>query len=206
MRESALWFSHSLPNDDVLAVASRNQALPGSRKTSIYAWTLEPSQALVQVVAAEQLSEGSMPCSTFEEPCRYANCILRTRNCHHHSRISFSRMEGTCPFCDDDDVSISFQYSFLYLVVKAPITIALNIARVLATLIYPLPSRRIPLLRIIAEHRAQPTRDYGAGRTHGCLPGHPWLLLLLAMCYSMRILRKGVRLFFSAPSPTNVCC
>lgn len=115
----------------------------------------------------------------------------RTRNCHHHSRISFSRIEGTCPFCDDDDVSMSFQY------VKAPITTALNIARVLATSIYP-PSRRIPLLHNIAERRAQPTRDYGAGRTHGCLPGHPWLLLLLiAMCYSMRILRKGVRLFCS---------
>lgn len=66
---------------------------------------------------------------------------------------------------------MTFQYlfntrseSFQYLLVKAPITTAFNIARALATLIYP-PSRRIPLLRIIAEHRAQPTRDYGAGRT-----------------------------------------
>ncbi|KAL7804586.1 hypothetical protein V8C43DRAFT_268379 [Trichoderma afarasin] len=111
-------------------------------------------------------------------------CELHSENAELSSPFKdlFSRMEGTCPFCDDDDISISFQYSFLYLVVKAPITIALNIARVLATLIYPLPSRRIPLLRIIAEHRAQPTRGYGAGRTHGCLPGHPWLLLLLAMC------------------------
>lgn len=64
---------------------------------------------------------------------------------------------------------MSFQYSFPYLVVKAPITTALNIARVLATSIYP-PSRRIPLLRIIAERRVQLIRDYGAGRTHGCLP------------------------------------